>query len=99
MQKIEGRGFSNLREWRRNFGPGEAGRRASRLIIGEIDCEFRSGCTNRAVETVDYDVFADLDQKASCSKAHSASMRRDIDADLALIGRNTAFGKNGWGRA
>ena len=98
MQEVEDRrGFSNLREWRRNFGPGRAGRDAFRQIAEGTNCGLKSGCSKRAIETVDYDVFGECDQLASCGREHSASMKRDIDADLGE--RQTVFGKNGWGRA
>ncbi len=99
MQKIEGRGIGNFKEWRRNFGPGVAGRRAFRLITGQTDCEIRSGCNSRAIETVDYDVLGELELKASCGGGHSFLIKKDIEDDLVSIGRNTVFGKNGWGRA
>ena len=97
MQKIEGRGFSNLREWRRNFGSGGAGRKAFRLIAGGSDSGLRYGCNKRAIETVDYDVFGEGDLLPSCGSNHSRSMQEDITFDLKE--RGTVFGKNGFGRA
>ncbi|MBI2031299.1 MAG: hypothetical protein HYT08_01655 [Candidatus Levybacteria bacterium] len=98
MSKIEGRGFNNFKEWRRNFGPGNAGRTAFRLVARGNNCEFKPGCGTRGVETLDYDVLGELEQKLSCGNKHTRFMREKIEHDLISIGTNPSFGKNGRGR-
>lgn len=98
FDKQKKEGFS-----RDQFGPGEAGRRAYEIILAGESCrailENSERCGKRGRETLDFDVIGDLEQLPSCGDDHTEVMRQRIEKDLELMGRTTAFGKNGWGRA
>lgn len=92
--------LSDLRDIRKECGPGWAGKSAFRLLAYGSGCEAKDevgeACGIRARETLDFDVHGQLEQFPSCGREHTLLMRDRIQKDLGE--RRTVFGKNGRGR-
>lgn len=80
---------------RTNFGPGSAGENAFKIISSGESC---NDCGGQSELTLDYDVFATLEQTPLCNDC-TPRVKKIIERDLAKIGRTPSFGINGKGRA
>lgn len=77
------------------FAPGSAGSSANTLIENGAMCV---ECGSKAITTLDFDVFGQLEQLPVCLGC-LATVKRKVMEDLARTGRSSVIGLNGWGRA
>lgn len=94
--------IGSLRELRKQFGGGAAGRLAFRTVARGVSCEAiidgqKNSCGQPADRTVDFDVIGGYSFVASCP-AHEEHIGNRILEDLKREGRTTVLGRNGWGR-
>ena len=80
---------------RANFGSGRTGESAFKIISNGEPCK---ECGEQSKLTLDYDVFATLEQTPLCNDCIPKA-KKIIERDLAKIGRTPSFGINGKGRA
>lgn len=80
---------------RKDFGAGRAGESAFNIISSSELCY---GCGGKSGQTLDYDVFATLEQTPLCNDC-IPKVKKIIERDLAKIGRTPSFSINGNGRA
>ncbi len=95
--------LSELKGLRKQFGPGQAGKSAFRLIAKGAACEGNkiagNECNSLAMVTVDFDVprVNALEQIPSCIPCQGIIMTR-IARDFARENSSPSFGVNGLGR-
>ncbi|MDP2585618.1 MAG: hypothetical protein Q8P29_01925 [Candidatus Levybacteria bacterium] len=96
--------LSELRELRKTFGPGTAGKEAFRIIAKGAICEgFKNDetrCENAAILTIDFDVprINVLEHIPSCGDCR-VKIEKTIFKDCSAQGNTPSFGINGMGRA
>ena len=89
---------------REDFGPGELGDHCFFLIEHGITCEAIVGldgerCGEPATGTTDFDVLGDPTILGHCNEEHHWAIKIRVEKELALSGRNTVVGRNGFGRS
>lgn len=100
--------LNELKELRRQFGPGEAGKSAFRIVAKGAQCEGskvnKDGAIEKCIEpaelTVDFDVprVNVLEQLPSCSEC-TGKIQLKILEDVKEQGGFCSFSTNGRGRA
>lgn len=80
---------------RKDFGVGSAGESAFKIISSGEPCY---ECEGKSEQTLDYDVFATLEQVALCTDCVPKA-KKIIAEDLLRLNRTPSFGINGKGRA
>ena len=99
--------FSELKELRREFGPGKAGSWAFRIIARGTECEGivntdgkEQKCTKRATLTVDMDTprVGDLTQIASCGDCREYVESR-LERESLEHESRPRIEVNGWNRS
>jgi hypothetical protein len=84
------------------FAPGTVGEIDFQLILAGATCESLIGkekiCGRRAIRVLDFDISSSTEQLPVCGDKCENASRQRIVADLAVSGRVTTFGLNGWGR-
>lgn len=88
---------------RDQFGDGKGGDYAYQTVISDLKCKAidpvsRKKCENDAMQTIDFDVFGQMECISNCGKSCAELIRKTVERDLAKHNQVTAFGKNGWGR-
>jgi hypothetical protein len=89
---------------REDFGQGELGDHCFFLIEHGITCEAIVGldgerCGEPATGTTDFDVLGDPTILGHCNEEHHWAIKIRVEKELALSGRNTVVGRNGFGRS
>lgn len=99
--------FTELKNLRRQFGPGDAGKSAFRIIAKGVQCEGfsneegeKSRCIKPAILTLDFDVpkVNCLVQVPSCNDCKS-KIGAKVEKDYKREGSFYSFSINGQGRA
>ena len=87
------------------FGEEKAGEMAFALISNpKTICEAIIGeegevCGGKARETLDFDVFGNLEMIAHCGGSHGRLIEERVAEDLRNAGIFSSFGRNGCGRS
>lgn len=89
---------------RKDFGLGILGDHCFFLIEHGITCEAivspdGEHCAKPAIGTTDFDVLGDPTILGHCSLEHHEAIMSAVRKELQLSGRDTVFGKNGFGRS
>lgn len=89
---------------REDFGPGKLGDHCFSLIQQGITCEAITGpdgkrCEKPAIGTTEFDVLGDPTIVGHCSEEHHQAITLVVENELALSGRSTVVGRNGFGRS
>jgi len=88
---------------RSEFGKGHLGETSWQLISGGATCgaigQSGNPCGNPGIGTTDFDVLGDAELVPHCNLEHHRKIIQDVRRDLEAQGRNTVFGRNGFGRA
>ena len=87
---------------REAFALGRIGEIDFQLILAGSPCESliaKNGrCGSPSIRVLDFDISAITEQVPICGDVCEANSRQRINTDLALIGKTTEIGVNGWGR-
>jgi hypothetical protein len=88
---------------RGDFAPGKIGQIDFELILSGAGCETPTGeeherCGKPSIKVLDFDILSSTEQAPVCSSECEVISRAIITKDLALVGKVTLIGINGFGR-